>query len=104
MRDGPYITRTALQYGITTFDVRLVLSGPLEIMLLSEAVELTPDLSERAWKEWGLDTEDRPNVMVYAGYGILNRELVAFLDRFEGWVFHTEPGKPPGTAQSPPKR
>ena len=61
-------------------------------MLLAEAVELTPDLSERAWQEWGLDAEDRPNVVVHAGYGVYNQELVVFLDRFEGWVFHTEPG------------
>lgn len=61
-------------------------------MLLAEAVELIPDLSERAWAEWGLDVEDRSNVVVVAGYGI-NRELVVFRDRFEGWVFHTEPGE-----------
>ena len=49
-------------------------------MLLSEAVELTPDLSERAWEEWGLDAEDRANVVV-------------FLDWFDDWIFHTEPGE-----------
>ena len=62
-------------------------------MLLSEAVELTPDLSERAWEEWGLDAEDRANVVVNAGSGIHNQKLVVFLDRFDDWIFHTEPGE-----------
>ena len=62
-------------------------------MLLSEAVELTPDLSERAWEEWGMDAEDRANVVVHAGYGVYNQKLVVFLDWFDDWIFHTEPGE-----------
>ena len=76
MRNVPYITRSALPRGITTFDIDAVLTSPLEVMFLSEAVELIPDLSELAWKEWGLDAEDRPNVVVYAGYGAFKQELV----------------------------
>ena len=52
-------------------------------MLLSEAVELTQDLSERAWEEWGMDAEDRANVVVHAGYGVYNQKLVVFLDWFD---------------------
>ncbi len=65
---------------------------PLEVMSLSEAVELTPDLSEQAWEQWGVDAADRPNVLVYAGEGIQGQRLVVFQDRFEKYIFHSEPG------------
>ena len=65
-------------------------------MSLSEAVELTPDLSEQAWEQWGVDAADRPNVLVYAGEGIQGHRLVVFQDRL-GSTFST-PNPATGTS------
>ena len=61
-------------------------------MLLPEAVEIARMLKQRPWEKHRPEEEDRVNVMVYAGYGIHGEELVVFVDRFEGIVFHAEPG------------
>ena len=61
-------------------------------MLLPEAIETSRMVEQQPWDEQGLGEEDRVNVMVYAGYGIHGEELVVFVDRFEGMVFHSEPG------------
>ena len=40
----------------------------------------------------GMGESERPNVVVYAGYDVAGEPLVAYVDRFEGVAFHSEPG------------
>lgn len=48
-----------------------------------------PDLHDM-----GVGEPGRPNVLVFGGFDVYRRELVVFVDRFEGMAFHSEAGLP----------